>query len=191
MLCLSIYTILPKIRPFPPKDMQREIKALSPQDVRALQAGEGMGLAKAAELNRYPGPRHVLDLAGPLALSDGQRAAAERLFAEMHAESVKLGQEILTLERSLDERFRTAALDEKELARLTDALGRLQGELRASHLRAHLRMRALLTPEQVERYQRLRAYGSADQPEQEALRQDGMRQSGMHHGGMHPGHAPE
>ncbi len=47
----------------------RAIKALSPEDIAGLRAGDGMAMAKAAELNRYPGPRHVLDLAGPLALS--------------------------------------------------------------------------------------------------------------------------
>jgi hypothetical protein len=39
----------------------REIKALSPEELAQYEAGEGMGLALAAELNRYPGPRHVLD----------------------------------------------------------------------------------------------------------------------------------
>ena len=37
--------------------------------------GEGMWLAKAAELNHYPGPRHVLDIADKLGLSPDQLAA--------------------------------------------------------------------------------------------------------------------
>ena len=44
----------------------REIKALSDQEVKDLQAGAGMGMAKAAELNRYPGPMHALELADQL-----------------------------------------------------------------------------------------------------------------------------
>ncbi len=171
----------PQLPPAPPSPYAgqelRELKAVSPEDVRALEAGEGMGLAKAAELNRYPGPRHVLDLAGPLALTAAQRAATERLLAEMHAESVRLGQEILGLERNLDAGFRTEALNEAELARLTDALGRLQGQLRAAHLRAHLRQRALLTPAQVERYQQLRGYESAAGPAHEGAEPQGR----MHH----------
>ena len=35
----------------------RDIKALSPQDVDAYLNGQGMGLAKAAELNGYAGPK--------------------------------------------------------------------------------------------------------------------------------------
>jgi hypothetical protein len=38
----------------------RAIKALAPEDLAALRNGEGMGMAKAAELNGYPGPAHVL-----------------------------------------------------------------------------------------------------------------------------------
>jgi hypothetical protein len=32
----------------------RTIKALSDEDIAALRKGEGMGMAKAAELNGYP-----------------------------------------------------------------------------------------------------------------------------------------
>src|SRR5215475_1130417 len=48
---------------------QRPIKALSEQEVDDLRAGRGMGLALAAELNGYPGPSHVLELADRLDLS--------------------------------------------------------------------------------------------------------------------------
>lgn len=53
----------------------RQIKALSGEPVAELRAGEGMGLALAAELNGYPGPRHVLDLANQLGLTDEQPGA--------------------------------------------------------------------------------------------------------------------
>ena len=45
---------------------QRSIKALSESDITGLRSGNGAGFAKAAELNGYPGPAHVLELAGPL-----------------------------------------------------------------------------------------------------------------------------
>jgi hypothetical protein len=40
----------------------RPIKALSAEQIADLKAGRGMSLALAAELNGYPGPRHVLEL---------------------------------------------------------------------------------------------------------------------------------
>src|SRR5262245_58316557 len=64
----------------------REIKALSPEEIRDLAEGRGMGLAKAAELNGYPGPSHVLELAAPLRLTAEQRAATQALFQRMQGE---------------------------------------------------------------------------------------------------------
>jgi hypothetical protein len=55
----------------------RSIKALSDQQIADLNAGRGMGLALAAELNGYPGPLHVLELADKLDLSADQRAACD------------------------------------------------------------------------------------------------------------------
>ncbi len=45
---------------------QREIKALSAETVSGYLAGHGMGFAMVAELNSYPGPKHVLELAEQL-----------------------------------------------------------------------------------------------------------------------------
>ena len=61
----------------------REIKALSAQEVSDLLAGKGMGFAKAAELNGYPGPKHVLELAGPLALTPEQVEGTRAIFNDM------------------------------------------------------------------------------------------------------------
>jgi uncharacterized membrane-anchored protein len=47
----------------------RRIKALSEEEIDGLRAGEGMGLALAAELNGLPGTRHVLDMGPMLGLS--------------------------------------------------------------------------------------------------------------------------
>ena len=50
----------------------REIKALSAQEIDDLLNARGMALAKAAELNGYPGPRHSLELADKLGFSPEQ-----------------------------------------------------------------------------------------------------------------------
>lgn len=50
------------------------LRGLSSEEIKELREGRGMGLARAAELNGYPGPRHVLDAAdaGKLSLSGEQ-----------------------------------------------------------------------------------------------------------------------
>src|SRR6266851_4282422 len=80
---------------------QRSIKALSDQEIGDLLEGRGMGLAKAGELNSYPGPLHVLQLAEQLALSATQRATTEALYAGMRDEAVSIGRQIIEAERTL------------------------------------------------------------------------------------------
>src|ERR671936_1965369 len=82
----------------------RPIKALSEQQIADLRAGRGMGLALAAELNGYPGPMHVLEMADRLGLSDQQRAKIRELFAAMKSEAVPLGETLIAQETDLDRR---------------------------------------------------------------------------------------
>ena len=59
----------------------RTIKALSEQEIADYLQGHGMGLSKVAELNHYPGPRHVLDKSEDLGLSAAQLAKARATLA--------------------------------------------------------------------------------------------------------------
>jgi Spy/CpxP family protein refolding chaperone len=150
----------PPVSPYAGQET-RPIKALSEDEIQAYLSGSGMGFAKAAELNRYPGPRHVLDLADRLALSDDQRRKTERIFESMRAEAVRLGGELVARERELDSLFAAGTISSGALERLVVELGSLQGRLRAVHLRAHLAQREVLTPEQRRRYDALRGYDAA------------------------------
>jgi hypothetical protein len=141
-------------------EQHRQIKALPERDAADLAAGQGMGLAKAAELNGYPGPAHVLEHADALALTLQQREATRALMDAHKARARALGLEVIAAERALDEAFRTRRIDEAALARLTADIGRLQARLREEHLRTHLAQTAMLDAKQVERYSVLRGYAS-------------------------------
>lgn len=138
------------------------IRGLTPREVEDLREGHGMGLARAAELNGYPGPRHLLDAAraGRLHLTPDQQAAVERLFADMAAEARRLGARVLEEERGLEAALRAGTIDDADLAARLGRSAAIQAELRRAHLRAHLRTRALLSAHQVERYNALRGYAS-------------------------------
>ena len=123
-----------------------------------MLAGEGMGYAKPGELNHYPGPRHVIELRSELSLTDPQRQQVDAAYTAMLASAKALGAQIVEAERTLDASFRSGHIDDQRLAELTSTAARLQGELRAVHLGAHLATRRALTPEQVARYDKLRGY---------------------------------
>src|SRR5713226_6706341 len=93
----------------------RSIKALSDQQIADLKAGRGMGLALAAELNGYPGPSHVLELADKLDLTSEQRASVKTLFESMKAESVPLGSKLLEQETELDRQFASRTVTPESL----------------------------------------------------------------------------
>ena len=84
---------------------QRTIKALSAGDISGYLKGKGMGLAKSAELNHYPGPLHLRQLADEVKLTAEQRAAIATIEAAMKAEARRLGRIILGKEASLDALF--------------------------------------------------------------------------------------
>ena len=162
LLALSMAVAANAAEPTPHAAWQeRGIKAFSPEQIENYLTGRGMGMALPAELNGYPGPRHVLELADELDLSADQSARTEQLFEDMRLKAVALGEEIVAREALLDELFASGTASEAALDDLAEALGRLNGQLRAHHLRHHLAMRDLLDPRQLDRYQRLRGYGSS------------------------------
>ena len=141
----------------------RPIKALSEQQISDLRAGRGMGLALAAELNGYPGPMHVLELADSLALSDQQRAKMQDLFAAMRAEAIPLGDRLIAQEAELDRQFADKTISPASLADSMAAIGATQAALRQAHLKYHLSTADVLTPAQVQRYGELRGYKAGTQ----------------------------
>jgi len=142
----------------------RAIKALSEAEIDDLRNGRGMGLAKAGELNGYPGPIHVLDMGAELGLTQEQRAALAAIKDRMSAAAKPLGSEIIARERTLDEQFAAGRITKPELAALTSEIGALQARLRAIHLAAHLETKELLSAAQVARYNELRGYGAGGTP---------------------------
>jgi hypothetical protein len=138
----------------------RVVKALSEQQMADLRAGRGMGLALAAELNGYPGPLHVIELRRELALNDAQAARVQALFDAMKAETIPLGEKLIFEETLLDGQFASRSITPAGLDAMTLRIGEAQAKLRAAHLRYHLAMLEVLSPEQIARYGEMRGYAA-------------------------------
>ena len=139
-----------------------DVPTLTPDEVRELRNGEGMGLARPAELNRFPGPKHLLELASELDLHPAQVRRIEAIHEKMRAHAVAKGEEILMAERRLANLFASAAVGERpsvaDVKRIAEHLGVMRGQLQAIHLLAHMESARELTVEQSEEYDRLRGY---------------------------------
>ena len=136
----------------------RAIKALSDEEIADLRAGRGMGLALVAELNGYPGPSHALELADRLELSADQRSHTASALARMKDEPANIGSDVISGEMQLEAMFAGRSVTAETLDMAVMKIAKARSRLRAAHLRYHLQMVAILTPEQVTSYARLRGY---------------------------------
>lgn len=146
---------------------ERGIKALSQDDIEGLLSGSGTpfgGMAKPAELNGYPGPRHVLDAveAGEFELTNEQQVQVEMLYKEMKEQAINLGKHIIDIENEIDKAFVDKTITQDFLERGVAESADSYSKLRVVHLKYHLSMQEILTTEQVEQYDELRGYASGN-----------------------------
>lgn len=136
----------------------RSIKSLSANEIESLRRGDGMGFAKLAELNHFPGPKHVLDIADDLDLSPQQLTNTRSLYEQMRRDAVAIGEKLLVAESRLDEEFAQGSIESESLETALLEIGQLRAELRYVHLNAHLAQAQLLSAAQIRHYDSLRGY---------------------------------
>lgn len=144
--------------------LSSSVRGLSPQEVDDLLNGRGAGFARTAELNSYPGPRHVLDLQQELDLSADQIRQVEAVFQQMEAQAQQTGREIVERESRFNQGFANKTITEADLQAQTQELAQLYGRLRAIHLQAHLQITPLLSAQQIAEYNELRGYTNPVSP---------------------------
>lgn len=153
VLCLSLsLTTMAQHK----NQMNDNIKAFSENEIDGYKKGTGMGLAKAAELNGYPGPMHVLDLKKELGLTNEQVTKITDIFNTMTNEAKQLGESILSTENKIEDAFRNKTITSDLLEKMTKEMGELQGKLRLTHLKAHIKTTAELNKFQIEKYNELK-----------------------------------
>ncbi len=136
----------------------RDVKTLSPERIEGLKRGAGLGYALAAELNGYPGPLHVLELAEQLGLDADQKSRTQAIFDKMRRETRIAGEALIAAEAHLDRLFALKQITVERVEAQTAVSAAQEARLRAAHLVAHITMMDVLRPEQMESYERLRGY---------------------------------
>ena len=137
----------------------RDIKALSKAEIDSYLNGKGMGFAKVAELNHYPGPLHVLAVNEQLKLNADQLRRTRALYQLMKKQAVHWGMLLVAKERELDHLFASKKVNKHNLDKRLSEIGSIRARIRYVHLSAHLVQRALLTQHQTIQYDKLRGYG--------------------------------
>ena len=116
------------------------------------------------ELNGYPGPRHVLDAfeAREFDLTKQQHEQTKALYEKMRSGAIKLGKQIIDIEKEINDAFVNRTIAEEFLQNKVSESANLYSQLRVAHLKYHLSMIEILSPQQVEKYNKLRGYSSGD-----------------------------
>jgi hypothetical protein len=135
------------------------IPALSEAQAASYLSGEAMWQARVAELNHYPSPSRVLELAEALEFTDEQRRATTKLHEETRREAIRLGRDLVALEQRLNRIFVWNQATADSITKTVLDIGTLQAQLRLTHLVASIRQKLLLTEEQVRLYDELQGRG--------------------------------
>jgi len=136
----------------------REIKSLTPDDIKEMQRGGGWGLAKAAELNGVPGPAHILEKEDKINLTDEQKRKIQKIYNNMKSEAVVLGEYLIRREAQLNKSFSDRTINQALLESSIQEIEKVRAKLRLVHLSAHLQTPNILTNEQIILYNKLRGY---------------------------------
>jgi len=148
---------------------------------RALRQGRGTGMARAAEINGYPGPMHVLQLTEELALSDEQVARTREIRDGVRDRAPEIGRQIIAAEQRLASMFAEDRASAAAMDALLEEIAGLRARLRGLHLNAHLEQARVLSDEQIEQYMKLRHSG-----EDKGERGRGERRRMRRHQGSNP-----
>ena len=160
VMCLILFSIFAIAQESPYSgEESRQVKSLSESDIKAYLNGSGLGYAKAAELNHYPGPSHVLELAVQIDLSEQQHSETEALFTRMQEQASDLGRRYVDKEAELDEAFSSGTIASAKLRSLLEEIAGIESAIRFVHLNAHLEQSRILTADQARLYDQLRGYG--------------------------------
>ncbi|MDH5605892.1 MAG: hypothetical protein OEY93_03300, partial [Anaerolineae bacterium] len=138
--------------------LDSEIRGLDQETIEGYLTGEGLGQALPAELNGYPGPRHTIDMAEELKLSEDQLRQMQALFDKMHSETIPLGEQYLEAVAQLELAFREGTITEEYLKSQLIVITGIEAQLRYAHLSTHLATIEILSAEQIMQYNMLRGY---------------------------------
>jgi Spy/CpxP family protein refolding chaperone len=136
------------------------IPSLTYEEYMNYKMGKDPGMAKAADMNNYPGPMHVLNWEKELKLSVNQKSQIQSIYDIMKKKTAEMGDLIFKEEKKLNDLFASGKANEGSIIYYSNKIGLLQGELRNTYLQAHLKTQQMLTIDQVKKYRKLRNYSN-------------------------------
>lgn len=152
--------------------LDTEIRGFDQDTIDGYLAGKGLGQALPAELNGYPGPRHTIDMADELELTEEQLVQVQGLFDEMKSKVVPLGELYLQAVAGLEFAFRDGVITEDYLQNQLEVITNIEAQMRFVHLSTHLATIDILNQDQIMKYNMMRGYSEGMDHEQHQNSED-------------------
>lgn len=146
--------------------LDSEIRGLDQDTIEGYLTGKGLGQALPAELNGYPGPRHTIDMAEELELTEEQLAQVQALFDDMQSAVIPLGDKYLESVAELELAFREDTITDEYLHSQLEKITGIEAQMRYVHLSTHLATIDILSHDQIMQYNMMRGYGDGMDHEQ-------------------------
>ena len=146
--------------------LDTEIRGLDQDTIEGYLTGKGLGQALSAELNGYPGPRHTIDMAEELELTEEQLAQVQALFDDMQSAVIPLGEKYLESVAELELTFREGTITDEYLLSQLEKITGIEAQMRYVHLSTHLATIDILSHDQIMQYNMMRGYGDGMDHEQ-------------------------
>jgi len=146
--------------------LDTEIRGLDQDTIEGYLTGKGLGQALPAELNGYPGPRHTIDMAEELELTEEQLAQVQALFDDMQTAVIPLGEKYLESVAELELTFREGTITDQYLQSQLEKITAIEAQMRYVHLSTHLATIDILSHDQIMQYNMMRGYGDGMDHEQ-------------------------
>ena len=120
-------------------------------------AGPGMGVRGGAEFREhlFP-PQMILRHQTELGITDAQIETLKKLINESHAKTMDLQIDLQRVTERLEKIVETTRVDEAAALAASDEAMALESQIKKAHLALLVRVKNLLTPEQVEKAKGLR-----------------------------------
>jgi len=152
VVCLLIFVSNPSLASHNEEESDSDNSILTKEEVNAYLTGGSLDFDRVAEINHFPNPKRVLEIKNLLTLTRVQNNRSTISYKLMRKYAIKAGRKIVRKENQLNYLFQQPNVDLHAVKKLVSEIATLKGELRFTHLKAHVNQESYLTDEQITTY---------------------------------------
>jgi len=137
------------------------LKSLSKNHMSILEKGIALELTITSEINGFDEENYLLQMQDKISLVGKQQTNTNSEIDGIQNNAIKLGTELIYLEKQLNNAFSNKSINEMKLDQYISEIMNIRAKLRLVHLSTQLQVPNILKQEEVILYSSLRAYDTS------------------------------